>query len=481
MPVAINKKSESFLYQQVVSLIQQMKTEGTLKPGDKLPSLRNLSTKLNISIPTVKQAYIELERLGFITARPKSGYYLNAVLSELNQPRMSRLANRPVTVNCQTLIEEVYQVAHTPGMVSLGVANPASAYPSDKALGRLMRRAITRAGDKVNRYAPVLGYEELRRQIAYRHLDFGLHVDPDHVLITNGAQEALTIALQCVAKPGDVIAVESPAYFGLLELIENLGMMALEIPACSNTGLCLDDLQMALENNDVKACMFSTAINNPLGSYMNDERRQRMVEIVESFNIPLIEDDVYGELYFHGERPKPASHWSKKGLVLTCSSFSKTASPSYRVGWLITEKFINPAERFKRAMSCSCSLLNQWVMTDFISSGAYDRNVSQLRNVLRINKERMASLMLKAFPEGTCISDPQGASVFWVQFPNRLDTTKLFHVAAEKNISIAPGRIFSASKKFKNFARISYGEPWSERIEEAIAELGKIAHDLLTN
>ena len=481
MSVAILKNTEDFLYQQVVALIRNMKTQGTLRAGDKLPSLRQLSHKLEISIPTVKQAYLELERQGLIVARPKSGYYLKAQLLQSIQPTKGRLPKKPVNVGCLSLIEQVHKAVHSPGMIPLGIANPASAHPSDKTLGRIMRRVIAQAGNKANSYGSFQGYVPLRRQLAYRHLDFGLQIDPDSVLITNGAQEALAIALQCVAKPGDVIAVESPTYFGLLELIESMGMMVMEIPVCSQEGICLDDLQQIIKEHPVKACMFASAINNPLGSLLNDQKRKRMVEILEENDIPLIEDDVYGDLYFCEKRPTPAQAWSKKGLVLTCSSFSKTAAPSYRVGWLLTDRYMTKAKRLKRAMSYSSSLLNQWALSEFIRSGEYDRNVSQLRKVLRCNKERMAALMLQEFPAGTGISDPQGAGVFWVEFPAGVDTTELFHLAAEQKVSIAPGAIFAPGKKFKRCARISFGQPWSSDIENAVKVLATISKKLLEN
>jgi DNA-binding transcriptional MocR family regulator len=475
MPIAIEKNSEKFLYQQVVTLIQDMKKDEALIAGDKLPSLRSLSQKLNISIPTVKQAYLELERLDVITARPKSGYYLNAQMLHLEKPKKCRPAIKPMNVSCRSLIEQVYDAVHAADSIPLGIANPTYAYPSDKTLGRIMRRVIAQSGSKANTYGAVTGYQPLKRQIAYRHLDYGFHIEPDSVLITNGAQEALAIAIQCVAKPGDVIAVESPTYFGLLELIESLGMLALEIPVCSEDGICLDYLQQALTQHPIKACMFASAINNPLGSFMSDDKRKEMVEILEDADIPLIEDDVYGDLYFGNSRPIPAQTWSKKGLVITCGSFSKTAAPSYRVGWLISERFQDKARLLKRAISCASSLLNQWTLSEFLRSGEYDRNVSQLRKVLRRNKERMAAQMSKKFPSGTRISDPQGGTVFWVEFPMGVDTSELFHQLVAQNVSIAPGSIFSAGNKFKRCARISFGLPWENKVEEAITLIGKLS------
>lgn len=474
----IQKDSEQFLYQQVIELINTMQNAGTLRPGDKLPSLRKLSSQLNVSIPTVKQAYIELERLGKVEARPKSGYFLKSASLDLSSPKRPKFVRRPVPVRCQTLIEEAYEAVHSPNTLPLGVSHPVMASPPDKNLARIMRRVLATAGAKVMAYGPMDGYLPLKRQIVQRYLERGVEASPQDMIITNGAQEALAIALQCVAKAGDIIAVESPTYFGILELIENLGMMALEIPTCSN-GICLDDLQESLDSHEVTACVFSSLINNPTGSCLTEDKRQTLVKILEQRNIPLIEDDVYGELHFSDHDVLPMQAYSTKGLVITCSSFSKTAAPSYRVGWMLSNRYEEKAKGLKRALSCSSSLLNQWVINEYLRSGDYDRNIKRLRQVLRTNKERIRSLIAEHFPDKTCVTNPQGGGVVWVEFPPGFDATDLFHLCLEDGISITPGILFSASGKYRRCARISYGLPWDREVEKAIKQIGNRAHQLL--
>ncbi|WP_196140400.1 PLP-dependent aminotransferase family protein [Aliikangiella sp. G2MR2-5] len=478
MSVLIDKQSDSFLYQQVIELVDAMQTSGTLRPGDKLPSLRKLSRQLNVSVPTVKQAYIELERLNKVEARAKSGFFLKAAQLDINAPKRASFTRRPVAVRCQTLIEESYEAVHSPNVLPLGVSHPVMAHSPDKMLSRIMRRILSQAGPKAMAYGPMDGFPPLKRQITQRYLEQGVEVEQSDIVITNGAQEALAIALQCVAGPGDVIAVESPTYFGILELIENFGMMALEIPSCSESGVCLDDLQDSLAKHNVKACIFSSLINNPTGSCMPEEKRRKLVEIVEKRKIPLIEDDVYGELAFSEDQILPLQAYSKKGLVITCSSFSKTAAPSYRIGWLVTHRFEQKAKGLKRALSCSSSLLNQMVLTEYLRSGDFDRNLVRLRQVLKQNKERMLSLIAAHFPHGCCVSKPQGGGVVWVELPPGHDAIEWFRKCVEIGISITPGQLFSASGKYKRCARISYGLPWTEKVEQAIIDIGQIACSL---
>ena len=473
--IALDKNAGEFLYLQVVDLITSQVDNGTLRPGDRLPSLRRLSRKLEVSIPTVRQAYLELERQGRIEARPKSGYFVHA--KRLNPLVSIKSHNsRPMEVRCQNLIDRVYESIHKPGVLPLGIANPSMAGPATKTLHRAMKRIMARAETRSISYAPTYGEPGLCRQIAYRYLNQGGSVDPHEILITNGGQEALTLALKSVAEPGDVIAVESPAYYGMLELIESLDMLALEIKTCPLDGVGLNSLEHALENHRVTACLFSSAINNPLGCMSSDEHRQQLVNLVEKYNIPLIEDDVYGELYFEGPRPKPAQFFSRKGLVLTVGSFSKTVAPGYRIGWLLPGKFGEQSRKLKRAMSCSSGLLQQLTLAEFMASHDYDRHLNRLRPILKQNAERLAACVERHFPASTGISRPRGGSVLWLEMDAGINSEALFDAAMEHGISIVPGDIFSADSRYSNFIRLSFGHPWSEAIEEGVATLGHLVN-----
>jgi DNA-binding transcriptional MocR family regulator len=313
----------------------------------------------------------------------------------------------------------------------------------------------------------------LRRQIAYRYLDtVGGKIDPDSICITNGGQEALLLALHAVAGKGDVIAVESPTYHGMLELIHSLGMLAIEIETCPEEGITLGALRKTLEAHPVKACLFSTTLNNPLGVSMPEDCRKKLVEICEEHDVALIEDDVYGDLMFDGHRPKPAEFYSRSGRVLTCGSFSKTAAPGYRIGWLIAGKYIGEITQLKRSFSCSSGLLQQLTLSEFMASGDYDRYLKTLRPELQCNAERMTAMVAQHFPTETRTSKPVGGGVLWLELPEKVDSETLFELAIEAGISIAPGLIFSPCNRYRNFIRLSYGHPWSEKIEQSIEWLG---------
>lgn len=207
---------------------------------------------------------------------------------------------------------------------------------------------------------------------------------------------------------------------------------------------------------------------------MSNTERKGLVALAEKYNIPLIEDEVYSELYFTDEKPKPAELYAKKGLVMTCSSFSKTAAPGYRIGWLVAGKYEEKAKGIKRAQSCSTAMLPQWTLTDYLVSGEYDKHLQVLRKKLQYNSERMRALITEHFPSEICISEPKGGGVLWIRCRSHVDTEKLFHEAIENGVSFAPGTIFSATGKYKNFMRISFGVQWTDEVVEAIAILGRL-------
>ena len=477
--LAVNKDNDAYLYRQVIDLISENIETGTLRSGDRLPSLRKMSQAAGVSIPTVRQAYIELERQRRIESRPQSGFYVRPRPgNKIVFPGPSS-KGKPVCLGCRSLMERVYDGINSPELVPLGIANPSMAKPAAKSLHRAMKRVMARAEERSLGYSTTLGETPLRRQIAYHYLDtVGAQVEPEHIAITNGGQEALLLALQAVAKTGDIIAVETPTYHGLLELIDSLGMLAIEVETCPEEGVTLGELRRTLEEHDVKACMFSTTLGNPLGVTMPEEDRRKLVGILDEFDTVLIEDDVYGDLRFDGERPVPAQFLGNSDRIITCGSFSKTAAPGYRIGWVVSEGYIDTIARLKRAFSCSSGLLQQLTLADFLASGDYNRHLKVLRPLLKRNADRMSALVAEHFPAETRTSRPVGASVLWLELPGKVDAEQLFDDAMAAGISIAPGMIFSPSNRYRNFVRLSYGHPWNSKTEDAIRWLGQRVTEL---
>lgn len=472
-------RNERLLYDQVARVVRGMIDEGSLESGQRVPSLRNMSKRLKVSITTVMQAYAHLEDEGLIESRPQSGYFVTGrAMLDIPAPRRSRSQRAPHQVKIGDAVQAILSLASDDDVVPLGVANPAAELLPTRTLTRLVRDSARRFPREAVNYSFPPGDPALRREIAVRASGIGGAVSPDEVVITNGATEALMASLSAVARPGDVVAVESPAYFMLLQIIESLGMLALEIATDPATGMSVEDLCRATDQIDVKAVISNPNFHNPTGSLMPDAGKQRLVQALSERGIPLIEDDIYGELYFTNERPRTLKSFDPDGNVLLCSSFSKTVAPGYRVGWVLPGRYQDKVMAKKHIVSAATASLPQITMAEFVRSGGYDRNLSAMRRHYGDQVRRMRAAVAEHFPEGTRVSEPSGGFVLWVELPAGTDSMELFNRAMAQRIGITPGVVFSSSGKYRNFIRLNAGHPWDARIENAVRTVGQIASEM---
>ena len=463
------------LYERVADHIVELIDRGTLHAGERLPSIRKLSSQMDVSISTVLQAYMMLEGKERIEAKPQSGFYVRLARHLAPEPRASSPSPLVTRVGVSELVAQVFQTAHDPQVIQLALSTPSPEHLPVKRLNRLMAAAMGKAGARALSYDFPPGYAPLRHEIAKRSIESGCKLAESEIVTTHGTMEALNLCLRAVAKAGDVVAIESPAFYGTLQVIESLGMKALEIATDPRDGIVLDALAAALRRQKIKACLLVTNFSNPLGSCMPDANKKALVELLARREIPLIEDDIYGDLCFAGPRPKAAKAYDKEGLVLLCSSFSKTLAPGYRVGWTAPGRFRPQVESLKFTSSMATTTAPQMAIADFLQSGGYDRYLRKLRRILSSQVEQMSHAVSRYFPSGTKITRPQGGYVLWVELPRTVDSLELHRRALAQKISIAPGPIFSAKQKYKNFIRLSCGLPWSEKVDRAVQTLGELA------
>ncbi len=469
-------QTRQFLYEDVAQTVSGMIHDGTLSAGSKAPSLRSLSKQLNVSVATVMQAYEELEKNGLLKARPQSGFYVQAMApSPGNAPRWRSTTAAARKVQIGAHMNEVLASARAPGVLNLAIANPSTELLPVKALNRSLKRVCAARATEALDYAPIEGVEELRVSIARRSVHLERAVNPDSVLITTGATEALSLCLRAVAKAGDIIAVESPAYFGVLQIIESLGMLALEMDTDPVDGLRPAALAAVIERERIAAVVSVGTFNNPTGSVVPRAAREQIVALLAKQDIPLIEDDIYGELYLGQHKPLPYKAFDKTGQVMTCSGFSKTIAPGYRVGWVVADNYLRELKDLKLISSSSTPTLTQMTMADFLSDGRYDRHLTRLRRACREQLHASRRAVLAHFPTGTRISEPAGGYVLWIQLPRGMDANQLYRDAIAENISITPGALFSSTGKFRNFLRLCAGQPFNQHIATGIQRLGELA------
>jgi DNA-binding transcriptional MocR family regulator len=467
------------LYENVAAQIAQLIEGGTLRAGERVPSVRALSRQQRVSVSTVLQAYRALEDRGLIEARPQSGYFVCAkAWTPPPEPKTSRPTKGATQVAVRELAMRVMQAAGNPALVRLGAALPSPELLPTAQLNRFLAGVGRRSGTAGSDYSVSPGNLALRVQVARRALEAGCTLSPDEIVITCGAMEALNLCLRAVAKAGDTIAIESPTYFGVLQCIESAGLKAVEIPTHPRDGVSLDALAYALDAQPIAACLFVPNFNNPLGSCMPDAHKERLVQLLAEREIPLIEDDIYGDLSFSDTRPRTAKSFDKKGLVLLCDSFSKTLAPGYRVGWCAPGRWQQEVEHLKLVNTVATATLPQMAIADFLAAGGYNHHLRRIRRLYAEKVQLVSQAVSRSFPPGTCITRPAGGYVVWVEMPPKVDSLELFDAALAEGISIVPGPVFSPKGKFRNFIRLNCGNPWSETLERAITRLGQLARQL---
>ena len=463
------------IYIQVAEGIEKMIDDEVLRIGDKLPSVRVLSEEYGISMGTAFQAYYHLEGRGLIESRPKSGYYVR--FSYRRFPELPQSV-RPVAISHEVSVKEMIAAIYTDIIAADGInfalAIPdASLLPAAK-INKSVMYALRNTKQHCMYYENTQGNTDLRKQIARLAFNWGGKINPDEVIVTNGCLEAVTLCLKAVTNYGDTVAVESPTYFGVYQAIESMGLKAVEIMSDPTTGADLEGLQKAIKNFRIKACVMVPNFNNPLGSAMSEENKKKLVSIISKHNIPLIEDDIYGELYFGKSRPGTCKYYDTKGLVMHCSSLSKSLTPGYRIGWTIPGKFFDEVKQMKRIHNISSPTLTQAAMAHYLKNGRYEYHLKSLRKALHTQSLRYVQAIIKYFPADTKVSRPQGGFVLWLELNKKVDAFKLRTEAMKHNISIVPGKIFSASNNYANCIRISYAKPWSDDIDYGLMTLGKL-------
>jgi DNA-binding transcriptional MocR family regulator len=467
-------------YEELAATIAALIGSGTLSAGARVPSVRAASAQYGVSPATVFQAYYLLEDRGLIEARARSGYYVRALpATPLAEPAASRPSQRSTKVGVSELVFSVVRSMKDPDVVPLGSAFPSPLlFPWPR-----LTRSLASANRRQSVWSSILdlppGNETLRRQIALRHLTNGVPAAVDDVIVTNGALEGLNLCLQAVTRPGDVVAVESPGFYVALQALERLSLRAVEIPVHPRDGLDLAALADALDRHPVRACWFMTNFQNPVGALMPDAKKRELVQLLTRHEVPLIEDDVYSELYFGGAYPRPAKTYDEHGWVMYCSSFSKTLAPGYRIGWVLPGRFGEKIERMKWMTTLTASVPAQAAIADFLTHGNFDRHLRKLRQTLANQQAQMLQAIGTHFPRDTRVTRPEGGYFLWVELPESIDALKLQQIALEHGISIAPGPLFSVQAAYKNFIRLNYGHPWSDSIEQALQTIGQIAKSMV--
>ncbi|MBX2880159.1 MAG: PLP-dependent aminotransferase family protein [Granulosicoccus sp.] len=479
LKAAAVSEDEKFRYEEVIRYVRELISSGTLTPGNKAPSLRRLSKARNVSVSTVLQAYRILESQGELEARPQSGFYIREPLPPTAPPTPMRSGSKERLIKSGKKVSTMFSQAIDDSLVPLGCAIPSPQLLVGSQLDKFLIRAARTEGMHANTYSPPQGFEELREVIARRSMLWGHLCSPDDILITGGCTEALHLALRVSTKPGDTVAVESPNYFGFLPILREQGLKVVEIPTDAVDGLSLPVLEKVLKSEQARVCLFSSAFNNPLGCLTSEAKKSDVLKLLNRYRATLIEDDIYGDIYFGHERPRPYSAMEEARDVIYCSSFSKTVAPGYRIGWVSSERHIDRLLEARYGSSLCSPVLPQLAVARFLNGGAYDNHLRRLRTELKDNIRLVSRAVTDTFPQHTRISRPEGGFVLWVELPKAIRTRELFNKAIEAGICFAPGDLFTTTEHYRSCLRLSCGYSCDSTLERAIWQLGAMAAQMI--
>jgi DNA-binding transcriptional MocR family regulator len=466
------------LYEQLADDLRGLIDERVLQPGDRLPSVRHLAEQRRLSVSTVLLALRQLEDHGLVEARPQAGFYVRRRSPARAEPQAVERLKRPVYVGVNQLLMQVLQANERPGMLPLGSAYPAPGLLPSARMQRMFAKVARQSRDLLGAGTCTAGNDDrLVRQLVRLSLDWGGPLDPGEIIVTNSCTESFNLCLRAVTRPGDTVALESPTYLVLLQILEDMGLKALEIPTHPRTGISVEALELATRNGAVKACVLVPNANNPLGCIMPEENKRRVAHLLAERNVPLVEDDIYGDLHFEGSRPWPIKAYDPSGNVMLCSSFSKTISPALRLGFVAAGRRFAEVSQVKTLSSGVTGALPQAALAEFLEGSGYARELRRARRTYAGQVARMADAVSEYFPGDCTMSRPQGGFVLWVEMPKHVDALALHKKAVTEGIAFVPGQLFSASGQYRNCLRLNCGNPWNEAIDAGIARLGELVRE----
>ncbi|WP_437880073.1 PLP-dependent aminotransferase family protein [Pseudomonas sp. LRF_L74] len=466
------------LYRNLAELLGARIEQGLYRPGDRLPSVRSLSQEHGVSLSTVQQAYRTLEDRGLATPRPKSGYFVPPARQLPALPEVSRTTQRPVEVSQWDQVLQQIGGAPTDTLIQLGRGRPDISSPTLKPLLRSLSRLSRRQDLNCLTYGSLYGDLGLREQIARLMLDSGSRIAAEEIIVTTGCHEALLTALHAVCQPGDVVAVESPSFHGVMQALKGFGMKALELPTDPLTGVNLQALELALEQWPIKAIQLTPNCNNPLGYIMPEANKRALLTLAQRHDVAIIEDDVYGDLAYSYPRPRTIKSFDEDGRVLLCSSVSKTLIPGLRIGWIAPGRYLDRALHMKYMCTGSTAQVPQLALAEFIKGGHYEPHLRRMRAQYQRGRDLMSEWIARYFPPVVKVSQPVGSFMIWVEMPEDFDSHRLNRLLVEQGVQIATGSIFSAAGKYRNCLRMNYSTT-SDEVEQALRIVGETVAGML--
>ncbi|ARU04555.1 hypothetical protein CCO03_07575 [Comamonas serinivorans] len=470
------------LYLQLAQRLSQHIAQGTFAPGEQFPSVRQLMKTHQISMSTAVQVCHTLEDWGLLQARPRSGYYVDAApragLSRASEALPTRRLTQPdsFTGLHATIARWLDLLEATPPRINFmtGVGAP-ELYPT-AALQRLAASALRQHPEVMTQMTRRYGHPDFLAVLAKRAATRGMQLRADQITVTNGAIEALTLALRALCQPGDTVAVESPTFYGALQALEALGLRPLELPTSPSTGLSVEALAMALDDprTPIRALLCMPTLHNPLGCTMPDAHKRAVLQLCGEHGVPIIEDDIYADMGAAASHCQPIKAMDETGLVIHCSSLNKSLAPGMRIGWMSAGRWQARVEMLKYSQSRFPEELGQIVLARFLASKSHDRYLRRLQQDLRERRQALADEVARCFGDQVKLTPPDGGLFLWLELPAGVSAMQLGHDALARGIHIAPGPLFSGQPRMDRFVRLSAGMASRADITDGMRSLSEL-------
>ncbi|MER9250041.1 PLP-dependent aminotransferase family protein [Mesorhizobium sp. M0590] len=450
-------------YQEVAKLIQEWISLGLIKPGNRVPSVREMSRQTGFSMVTVHHAYSLLESESVIEARPRSGFYVSRIDRALaNFPEMQdelQIARNASPTQAPSLYEL------NSGWRQSGVTNFANLHLSNdliptKQINAQLLRTIREDIRYPNSPEPLEGHSELRAIVAKRLGLRGVLARGGDIILTSSIAKAIEMALDTVTKPGDTVLIETPTYYPLFAALQRRQLRHVEIYSHPRFGLDPAQFDYLLENNTIAACILMPISHFPTGTTYSDNVLRNVVESATKHGARIIEIDLYAELSHSPQTASTLKKYDVADIVTQLGSFSAGLGPRFGVAWVHDRRYRR--EMLETLYSEGAELGNvavQRAIVNYINSGGYDRHLRRIREELGKRVRRGLSQISQTFPSTCSISHPSGGFMCWVRCHPGFDSLKGARKALEYRIGISPGSLFSVAGSFRNFLGLNLSTP----------------------
>ena len=478
------------LYQQICQALREAILSGELAEGTRLPTERAFAQELSVNRTTVMNAYNELASEGLIEGHVGRGTLVRrSYVPEPGEPFehdvpswLFGLAEGEDAVlgPDARMLSEITSMSERKEVISLAAGTPALDTLPAERLATLFSDGLFQARQSALGYCPVEGLQSLRRAIATRMRTRGVAIDVQHVLILSGSTQGIGLISRFLLKPGDEVIVEVPTYLGAINTFRALGARVIGVPM-DNEGIRIDLLESILARRHPRFIYTSPTFHNPTGVVMSYERRKRLLQIAKRYQIPILEDDAYGEIFFDGKEHQPLKAMDKHEQVLYLSTYSKILAPGLRVAWLVAPStMVERLSLHKQVFDLNTNALGQWAVSELLQQGFIDEHVQRLREQYQQKRDCMLQAIATHWPVGSRVNHPGGGFHLWCRLPGDMRARTLLREAASEHVAFVIGEPFHVDGGGQHYIRLSFASPEIAHIEEGIRRIGNAMRRIQT-